>query len=132
MMYICVSLYYFIFSLKTVWLPAYFSGTVLEIEGTSRDGETPGMYCQCTCTINNTNLLHKMWISKFSWKLRPFYTVLCIVNKSEFKGTIQRNLRWVQSNINRFVSLWAVVASLCFRQKYSRHLEIHKKQFSTR
>jgi hypothetical protein len=41
---------------------------------------------------------------------------------SPFKGTVQRNLRWVLSNINKFVSLWAVVASLCFHQEYGRHL----------
>jgi hypothetical protein len=47
------------------------------------------------------------------------------------KGTVQRNLRWVLSNINQFVSLWAVVASPWFCQKYGRHFEIHEKRFST-
>ncbi len=47
-----------------------------------------------------------------------------------FKGTVQRKLRGVKLYISRFVSLWAVVASLWFCQEYSRHFEIHEKHFS--
>jgi hypothetical protein len=46
------------------------------------------------------------------------------------KGTVQRKLRGVKLYISRFVSLWAVVASLWFCQEYSRHFEIHEKHFS--
>jgi hypothetical protein len=46
------------------------------------------------------------------------------------KGTVQRKLRGVKLYISRFVSLWAVVASLWFCQEYSRHFEIHEIHFS--
>jgi hypothetical protein len=49
----------------------------------------------------------------------------------QLKGTVQRNLKWVLSNINQFDSLWAVVASPWFFQKYGRHFEFHEKRFST-
>jgi hypothetical protein len=46
------------------------------------------------------------------------------------KGTVQRKLRGVKLYISRFVSLWAMVASLWFCQKDSHHFEIHEKHFS--
>ncbi len=42
-----------------------------------------------------------------------------------FKGTVRRNLRWVQSNINRFVSLLARFASLLFCRIINLHLLIN-------
>jgi hypothetical protein len=51
--------------------------------------------------------------------------------RNRIKGTVQRKLRGVKLYISRFVSLWAVVASLWFCQEYSCHFEIHEKPFST-
>jgi hypothetical protein len=62
---------------------------------------------------------------------RREFPVETIILLKFLKGTVQRNLRWVLSNINQFVSLWAVVASPWFCQRYGSHFEIHEKCFST-